>query len=188
MIFRKNTHHTYPKKEKETIMTNIEEKSKLFDDSITNRSETYDTMYRFEHDVLPIMYFKYTPDFIEALSAQKENMIFGMINDLLNKKGIENPYHLEDFKVDKAIADKEKDIFGLSISFPETDEEPLCKKIYLIFNNTFERPAYFTIEAGGPFSDYNSFICSWDKDKRHYNHGSYDKETNFLEKCLKIYG
>ena len=140
--------------------------------------------YLFEHRMLPDWFFREGDRLVAAL-LQDETLLFRIMADLLQKEGIRNPYTQRQFVA--AVIKKAGPLTVLKITFPQPENEPLCYCSYLIFDNKFEKTAYFCIEKGNTIGKELPFLCRWTEDGSHLNCGACPhEEEQELKRCLEI--
>lgn len=141
--------------------------------------------YMFEHRMLPQGFFEEKARFIGML-LQDKGVLYRIINDIFEKEEVQNPYEEEQFGIEAAKITE--DVMMLKIIFPEPEEEPLCYCSYMFFDKDFEKIRYFCIEKGNGVGQPQPFVCSWDKDGTHLNHGNCTfEEHGDFKKCADIY-
>ena len=124
--------------------------------------------YYFEHKMLP-RYFYEKP---EALLEVIRNVgVYPLWETVAKENGTDPHYPEEDYITHFYRAEDGSQI--IQIEMPDPDMEPLCYRIYFIYNPDKEITAYYTAECSS-FVPEICFICTWDKEDNHELCGSRD--------------
>ena len=127
--------------------------------------KNHEIRYIFEHRLLPNWYFQDKDGFIFAM-LDKEDNLFNIAKSIYNQEKFPMPYNQNQYNV-KAYKVIE-DIHMVILTMPTPEEIPECYKMYLIFDDKFQRMNYFTVEKS---LDNKTFLCGWDKNGNHHNYG-----------------
>lgn len=150
-------------------------------------ASNHEIRYFFEHKLLPKWFFDEQMNFTISL-LQDSSILYKAINDIYTGEGVENPYTSDMFKTEGGRISE--DVFLLKITFPEPEEQPLCYCQYLFFDEKFEKVSFFTIERGIRIETGETvpFVCSWEADETHNNHGicTFEENDDFLH-CADIH-
>ena len=128
--------------------------------------------YEVEHQLLPNVLFDNPKEIISMLSLEKEKFIC-LLYDIVSKSGkIPNPYKKENFAV--RLYKLERPWLMAKIVMPEPDSSPLCGSVIIVFEETFKKVYYFTIEKEVKLSKNDEdrwALCGWTKHHEHLNFG-----------------
>ncbi|MDO4976685.1 MAG: hypothetical protein Q4E53_05415 [Eubacteriales bacterium] len=124
--------------------------------------------YLIEHRILPEIFFE-DPWTLVSAFLEDESLIYRIFKEQFERNEMEMPYKEEDFKISLNRLCKEALVETLELPTPE--REPLCYKICLFFNEDFQKAGYYCVEMGNEAENNLPFICSWDKNGKHGNHG-----------------
>lgn len=144
--------------------------------------DKHEIRYQFEQVLLPHWFFEKKAQLIGML-LQDEGLLYRVVGDLFQRRGLENPYSESQFGIGMArVAD---DVGLLKVSLPEPEESLECHCCYLVFDQTFGKLGFYNVEKsrmGGPF------LCSRDTDENHVNYGvcTLDDAEN-MRRCAEIY-
>lgn len=139
--------------------------------------------YFFEHKLLPMWFFQKKEELIAILLDKNANMPFVVMNDICEKEGVKMTY--EPTQYNSVMYVMTKEITMVMLNMPKPESEPLCHRIYLVFDKDYKKLGYFTVEEGNKFGN---FMCGWDKDGSHINYGSCPSEQKQeLIKIMDIY-
>ena len=122
--------------------------------------------YRFEHSYLRDKFFADPEEIMNILLV--ENSLYILYEGLFKYTEINNPFHPEDFAVNVARFDGDHVLMMLKM--PDPVYVPLCYRIYLLSDISFEKTAYYTIEKGAT----GGFLCGWTQQ----SHLNYDHLKN----------
>lgn len=152
---------------------------------MAEKMERHGVRYVFEHRLLPNWFYEDKDKLVGAILHDK-SILFRIISDVFKEENVENPYKEEDFDAHPFKVTEE--VRGLCVEMPEPEEEPLCYRVYMIFNTDFDKLWFFTIEKGNEAGENYPFVCAWDAEGSHLNlgHCSFDK-NNALIRCLDIF-
>jgi len=140
------------------------------------QDKNYNIRYAMEHSIFPELLFDNPKKTIICLSHPTLNYYYDLLDALYEENGMKNPYKVEDFKIERFSYE---DVLIAVINLPEPEQGPLCRRLYILFDKKFSKVKYFTIEKSanlfGEISKEDnsdiSFLCGWDKKKRHNNYG-----------------
>lgn len=117
--------------------------------------------YYMEHVRLPQDYFNGQATEWEWQFTQE--VLYDYAKNLSELNGLKMPYQKTDYHVSVESGDKGYTL--RKITLPEPEEQPLCKEIYLMYNDDCSKQMYFTLERGETEKEY--ILASWDKQKKH---------------------
>lgn len=137
--------------------------------------------YYFEHRLLPDCFYKYKEKFIMALLTSEGKFLYDIMSDLCRESQEENIYSLEMYKVSACKLEDGTRIVKLDMPKPES--EPLCYRIYLVFDESFEKADYLTAERG--IMEEQIFLCGWDENGEHFNFGDTTEKEEW-ERILEL--
>lgn len=139
--------------------------------------------YYFEHRLLPEWLYTEKEKLILTFANEQQKVPFLVMSDLCQREGLEMPYPEEDYQF--TLYPVAENVLGGVLTLPEPEEEPLCYRVYFVFNKEFDRLAYYTLEKG---QEEEYFLCGWDAEKTHSNYGSVDlDEEQIRAKIRKLY-
>lgn len=139
--------------------------------------------YFFEHQMLPDLFYRDGLKFTEKVTLDNR-ILFYMYDIGCRKYGIENPYTLEEFKVEKVQISE--NVRCIKVAMPAPEETPLCYNIYMFYHTDFSKAMYFTVEKG-KFGNI-SFLCGWNNMQAHLNFGMYmNGDEAMLQYCESLY-
>lgn len=122
--------------------------------------------YEIQHIALPSLFFD---DPIYVANNMVENYLAFVYKQVFKNNRtskpdeIACPYTVNDFKVHRIAMDEHN--FLIRCDLPKPIYTPLCYRIYFVFNDTFDKLRFYTIEKG-PFGT-GGFLCSWDANREH---------------------
>lgn len=137
--------------------------------------------YQLEHRLFPHEFFEKKELFIAYLSAGSKALLASYRNAYLLENEV-FPYQESDFSVSYfSLGD---DQFLVRLGLPSPQRVPDCHTVYLFFDKTFTKQAYFTVEEG---SDEEVFLCEWERAK-HLNHGPAALDDQALiDRCRQLF-
>lgn len=144
--------------------------------------------YTLEHRMLPGWFYREGQRLAELL-RERPLFVYEVLCDLLQKEGLENPYQAETCETEfiPVHSQGDEDITVLKLTLPEPEEEPLCYRIYMVYNSGFTHTEYYTVEKGnGPTADDRNFFCGWSPKQAHLNYGGCLPEEE-LQRALDLY-
>lgn len=152
---------------------------------MAEKMDRHSIRYMFEHKLLPGYFYSDTERLLKMILLDKK-VLFRIISDIFRGESVENPYKEEDF--DAYPFKVTDEVRGVCINLPEPEEEPLCYRIYMIFNMTFDKLWYFTIEKGNEVGEDYPFVCAWTAEGGHLNLGNctFEKDNDLI-RCLDIF-
>lgn len=127
-----------------------------------------ESMYYFEHTLLPAWFFGEKKKFVIAALNDK-TFLYRVCSDVLKNEEVANPYKAEDFVAEPAKITDE--LLMMRIIFPMPAEEPLCYCSYMFFDNDFKQISYYTIEKGDPKKGPLPHVAEWTVDGVHHKIG-----------------
>ena len=140
--------------------------------------------YYLEHRMLPHLFFTGPSRLISVLAVGKGGFLFNIMNDICENNQIKNTYALKDFSVQ--IDAPQEDLRMIRIHMPEPLWEPLCYRIYLSYNETYEKLGYFTAERGSNSEEI--FLCCWNTESSHLSFGTEElTPEEEAAKCIRLY-
>ena len=142
-------------------------------------------LYNFEHGLLPKWFYEEKRDFI-GLIAQQPQALYSILSELYTRSEMDNPFTPDEFRVEPEQLNE--DVAMLKIRFPKPPAAPLCISAVVVFDKTFEKVCYYSIEKGDEVTGGFPVVCSWEADGTHVNYGaeSHD-EDECLVKCVSLY-
>lgn len=137
-----------------------------------------ESMFYFEHTLLPGWFFKEQKKFVIAALNDK-TFLYRVLSDVFENEDVKNPYKAEDFVAEPAKISE--DLMMLRIIFPMPSQEPLCYCSYMFFDNDFKQTSFYTIEKGDPAKGPLPHVCEWTPDGSHHKIGrcSFDNMGDF---------
>lgn len=143
-----------------------------------------DALYFFEHKLLPHMIFN-EPVQASILIPNDPAVLHKVCEDVYKQHGEENPHSEDEFDAKGKKIDEKT--FSLKITFPEPEKAAHCYHSYMMFNDEFNKIAYFCIEKNSE-TDEIPMLCAWDREGNHYNYGKCSMENDAdFERCVEIY-
>ena len=139
--------------------------------------------YFFEHKMLP-RYFYEKP---EALLDGVRNVgIYPLWEAVSKENGTDPFYPKQDYSTHYYKAEDGTQI--VQVEMPQPDEEPLCYRIYFVYNPDKDIAAYYTAECSSLAPDI-CFICNWSREGEHELCGSRDvldkKDSKYADALLE---
>ena len=144
-----------------------------------------EVLYSYEHKLLPEWFHEDPKEFIGVVATQP-SALYNIISELCARSGQENPFKPGEFSVEPNQVSE--DVALLRIRFPKPPAAPLCISSIIIFDKSFEKLAYYTIEKGDEPSGGFPQVCGWEKDGTHINYGSESHDADeCMIKCITLY-
>lgn len=145
-----------------------------------------DILYDFEHNVLPGGFFEYGSGFVGSLLQKREKMLFGVLGDMFQNAGLDNPYSEVDFGLEVLEADEE--LVVIKILYPKPERTPLCYCGYLFVDKDFQKMRFFCLERDDFMGKEDKILCEWTAKMEHFNYGACaSEEQEDYKKCMEIY-
>ena len=148
----------------------------------------YDLDYQFQHKILPEMFFRKPNVFMQSFVEGGNEMLCQVHSIGYQQYGVSFPYKPEQYEVvGEAI---NRDLYALTLKFPEPEVTALCYYIFLVFDPDLERLSFFTLEKGEAFfgKDEMAFLCGWTPDGSHLTYGNVETpEYDVLYRCVEIH-
>lgn len=142
-------------------------------------------MRHFEEVLLPSWFFESPKEFLGVL-AENSGALHEISGELFRRALLESPYGPEDFKVEVDMVNDSART--LSIKFPAPTEEGLCHRAICIFDKTFSKLAYYTLEKGIDLEGAFPVLFARDAEGNRFPMGSVslDKDEQ-LTQCIDMY-
>lgn len=135
--------------------------------------------YTVEHRFFPSELFRNPAQMIGALSQKKGEFVWKMYDIIAVSEQTENPFKPENFAVKLYRLDD--NWYMIQLVMPKADSQPLCERIYIIFNETFKKVFYYTVERSVAVERGGAetwFLCRWNAEAEHLNYGEVSGEEN----------
>ena len=144
-----------------------------------------EVMRRFEGDLLPSWFFESPKEFLGVL-ATDSSVLHRISGELFSSSQLESPYRPEDFSVSADGVNDE--VWSLSIRFPAPSAEGLCHRAICIFDKTFSKLAYYTLEKGMDLEGSFPVLGEWNEKGEHSGFGivSPDRDEQLVQ-CVEMY-
>lgn len=143
-------------------------------------------LYVIEHKMIPRFLFADKGLFIDSLIGADGNIFVKALKLLHKDEKYKCPYNAKDFSIENNQVDSYKnkaiDFKYIKISFPDSDNPPLCKCVYICYDSKLENIKYYTFESDA-LNVY--FFCGW-KNDAHLNYGKVSWNDN--ENLDKVMG
>lgn len=140
-------------------------------------------LYLYEHKLLPKYYFQMKDRFVMALLNGSEEFLRGFLENLYKDENRECPFTKEQFGL--KVGRLSEKLMLVRIVFPTPETAPLCYYAFLIFDESFEKACFFTLERGA--DEKEMFLCSWNRDGQHTNYGTVGfNEEQIIKRCIAI--
>ena len=140
--------------------------------------------YYMEHRMRPHLFFTGPSRLVSVLAVGKGEFLFNIMNDICENNQVKNVYAPKDFEV--SIGKAEEGLGIIKLRMPEPLWEPLCYRIYLIFDEPYKKLGYFTVERGAAAGEV--FLCCWNTESSHMSFGTEElSEEEEAEKCVRLY-
>ena len=139
--------------------------------------ELSDIRYKVEHVMVPEWFYKEKEKFVAAFKDPANDVVFTAIRRLALKENIEFLTEKEEFQ--RAMIQINSDYYALMQYMPKPDKAGECIEMIMIFNTSFDKMYYFTVESAGKISN-DRFLCGWTGDRKHVNYGEAPKDENEL--------
>jgi len=124
-------------------------------------SDIAQVRYQVEHALLPQLFHESPRELLDLLEI--EGGLCGLYRQTFASAGVAFPYTPMDFNVTgMSLGD---DYRILSLFPPAPENPPLCHRIHLVYDASYGRLGYYTIERG----QSGGYLCFWDKDGVHHN-------------------
>lgn len=145
--------------------------------------ELKDIKYMFEHQLLPSWYYKDKGNFVAALVQEDSTLLFHIMGEICEKEHVRMPYTADMYSFE--LYGISEDVMLLRQSMPEPSDEPLCFRVYFMFDRQFEKMGYYTVEKG---QGDDLYLCGWDAEGNHANYGGCpDGERPETDRIIDIY-
>ncbi|KAH0789614.1 SseB family protein [Histomonas meleagridis] len=106
--------------------------------------------------------------FIKSLLELQGQILYHLMSELCQVKGIEMPYSPNDYDVTRTQVSDDK--FFVTLTMPEPLKMPHCRRVYILLNNDFSQKKYITVEKDMFTTD---FMCGWDMSDGQVKHNNY---------------
>ena len=138
--------------------------------------------YSFEHRMLPQMFYRDPSSLIELLTEDIGLYVAWRLH--CKNFGIEIPGgNPRQFKVEQVRVDDSTSAFILTMPPPEKIAHNQCRYIFLMFDKTLKKLAYYTLEE-----DIDAdFICGWDANGNHLNYGIHDGKNELFPIIVELF-
>ncbi len=126
--------------------------------------------YYLEHVLLPELFYGDKKEFIDALLDEGRNLLYKFIESICKENGIECQYKSNQYKtITYGLGGGYQMVKAM---FPEPEKASLCSKAYFVFDETFKKIKYFTIEKSFAKGNKSIFyLCTWNENLQHINYG-----------------
>lgn len=143
-------------------------------------------LYGFEHQLLPNWAYTVPEFFNDLINNGEKTTLYRAARNVYEKQGVEFPFTEDDFSGFHTRLDV--DTVAILMRFPQPQEAPLCYCAFIFMDTSTKQIAYYTLEKGiDPISGKDmQFLCSWDANKRHREHGSIYTDQTSLSDVLLI--
>lgn len=141
--------------------------------------------YNFEHRLLPQTFYS-NPSKLINLLVGNENELYELWLICCKVSQIENPYDPNQFKIEPFRIDDSTLAIRLTMPTPEKEVFAGCRYIFLMFEETLQKLAYYTLEEN-EFDADSPYICSWDSNGEHFNYGVYDGEYDLFSIIVELF-
>lgn len=122
--------------------------------------------YSLEHKLLPIWFYEQKDAFIETLKKEKGKFPYMVMAELCAKENQKMPYTAASYAIETYALSN--DIAMTIMQMPAPNGFTLCRRVYFVYDCTFENPLYYTSEKSfnGQFA-----LCAWTQTAEHVNYG-----------------
>lgn len=148
-----------------------------------------DYRYQLEHRFIPeALYSEDCERLITSLLTKRGEFLIDVLNFLGRDTNYQCPYKESDFQFKPILVGRDGDpnqFAVLEIDMPEPDVSPLCHRLFICHDASFQRLMYLTYEKG---LEGNKILCGWNADGAHLNYGAFTgSEEELFYRIIGIY-
>ena len=133
-------------------------------------------LYYTQHKWLPYVFYGATIPFMEQLRTEQGQLFVDLIHAMHeDEETYQCPIVSSDFEINSYI-DGDQTI--MHIIMPEPLDQLYCRSVYLCYDSSSKKKAYFTVELS---KSYGYYICSWTENRAHI---IFDEAPDTIEKEL----